>query len=129
MKVIKMRKISIIFIFLFINICCFGQENNRIRFYKEMPHYSKRGVVWQIDTISYYKMDFGVELYKSSNIEYPYLYKYEDIKKEVHYFFIRKKDIKVNKEKIEIIMYDESNLKLSIKKYLKNLEFLFKLNS
>jgi len=68
-------------------------------------------------------------LYKSFNIEYPYLYKYEDAKKEVHYFFIREKDIKINKEKIEIIMYDESNLKLSIKKYSKNLEFLFKLNS
>lgn len=124
-----MKKISIIFIFLFINIFCFGQENNRIRFYKEMPHYSEGGVVWQIDTISYYKMDFGVELYKSSDIEYPYLYKYEDAKKEVHYFFIREKDIKINKGKIEIIMYDESNLKLSIKKYSKNLEFLFKLNS
>lgn len=123
-----MKKISIIFIFLFINIYSFGQENNRIRFYKKMP-YSERGVMWQIDTISYYKMDFEVELYKSSNIEYPYLYKYEDIKKEVHYFFIREKDIKIDKGKIEIIMYDESNLKLSIKKYLKNLEFLFKLNN
>lgn len=125
-----MKKISIIFIFVFItSIACFGQ-NDRIRFYKEMPHYSEKGVMWQRDTISYYKMDFEIDLYKSSdNIEYPYLYRYEDNKKETHYFFIREKDIKISKGKVEIIMYDEGDLKLSIKKYLKDLVFSFKLNN
>lgn len=128
-----MKKINIVFILIFIvSITCFGQngQNDRIRFYKEMPHYSKKGVMWQRDTISYYKMDLEVDLYKSSDIiEYPYLYKYEDDKKEIHYFFIREKDIKISKGKIEIVIYDEGDLKLSIKKYSKNLIFSFKLNS
>ena len=122
-------KYSLIIVFLFLSLSCFGQNEDKLRFYKDMPHYSSAGVVWQRDTICYERFLPNIDLYKSSNKEYPYLYKHIDTKKEVHYFFIRQKDINIEGKKIQIRMFDESGMDVNVYKMSKDSVFSFQLNN
>jgi hypothetical protein len=125
-----MMRNSVIIVCLFLSLSCFGQDKDSIRFYKEMPHYSSNGkLTWQRDTVCYKIFLSNFDLYKSSNKEYPYLYKYKDNKGEEHYFFIRQKDIEIKGKKVEIKMYDESSEEISVYKMSKDSIFSFKLNN
>lgn len=109
-------------------LCSNSQGQEVIRFNSKMPYCDSNKITWKTDTLVYKRIYSEIDLYKSSFENYPYMYKYEDSKKEIHYFFIRKKDITFNKNKIEVNLYDDSNLEIQVFKMTKNLVFSFKLN-
>lgn len=124
-----MKRINLL-ILLFLSLSCFGQNKERIRFYKEIPYCSSKGMVWKKDTLSYYKIFSEVNLYKSDYKEYPYLYVYIDKNRQKEYYFIREKDIVIKEKEVKINMFDDSNDEIFIYKiYKSGLIFSFKLNN